>query len=161
MRVLIVDDQAPFRAAARAVVELTDGFEVVGEAASGEASVDAARALAPHLVLMDVRLPGIDGLEASRRILGHPRGEGATGASGESVAAGAGSRRGRRRGVLLLAPAEAADYAPQAAACGAAAFLPKEEFGPGSLAVAWAAAVAAGGAPGPRPGAGTPRPGSP
>ena len=46
--------------------------------------------------------------------------------------------------VLLLSTAEAADYAPQAAACGAAAFLPKAEFGPGSLAAAWAAAVAGG-----------------
>ncbi len=59
MRVLIVDDQAPFRAAARAVVELTDGFEVVGEAASGEASVDAARAVAPDLVLMDACAPSL------------------------------------------------------------------------------------------------------
>jgi DNA-binding NarL/FixJ family response regulator len=161
VRVLIVDDQAPFRAAARAVVELTDGFEVVGEAASGEASVDAARALAPDLVLMDVRLPGIDGLEASRRILGHTHAEGAPGDPGEPDDPGAGARRGRRPVVLLLSTAEAADYAPQAAACGAAAFLPKAEFGPGSLAVAWAAAVAEGGAPGPRPGAGTPPPGSP
>jgi DNA-binding NarL/FixJ family response regulator len=136
VRVLIVDDQAPFRAAARAVVELTDGFEVAGEAATGEAAVAAAGALAPDLVLMDVRLPGIDGLEASRRILGPGREDGAAG--------------GRRPVVLLLSTAEAADYAPQAAASGAAAFLPKAEFGPGSLAAAWAAAVAG---EAPRPGA--------
>ena len=50
-RVLIVDERAPLRAAARAVLEVTDGFEVVGETASGEASVDAARAPALDLVL--------------------------------------------------------------------------------------------------------------
>src|SRR5688572_2776699 len=53
-RVLIVDDQAPFREAARTVVELTDGFEVVGESETGEDSVRAAAELRPDLVLMDV-----------------------------------------------------------------------------------------------------------
>ena len=68
VRVLIVDDQAPFRDAARAVVEATDGFEVVGESGTGEASIEAAAQLTPDLVLMDVNLPGINGLEATRRI---------------------------------------------------------------------------------------------
>ena len=69
VRVLIVDDQASFRRAACSVVELTPGFLVIGEAETGEASIDAARAMQPDLVLMDVHLPGIDGLEASRRML--------------------------------------------------------------------------------------------
>src|SRR5438128_2279923 len=65
VRVLIVDDQEPFRLAARMVVEATDGFEVVGESETGEASIEAAQDLDPDLVLMDVNLPGINGLEAA------------------------------------------------------------------------------------------------
>jgi DNA-binding NarL/FixJ family response regulator len=117
VRVLIVDDQLSFRRAARGVVELTDGFEVAGEVASGEASVAAARTLRPDLVLMDVHLPGIDGLEASRRI----------------KAAGGGPV------IFLLSTYEAAEFAERTAACGAAAYLAKAEFGPERLASTWAA----------------------
>jgi CheY-like chemotaxis protein len=67
--VLVVDDQAPFRKAARFVLDRTDGFTWVGDAATGEAAVEQARALQPHLVLLDVKLPGIDGVEAGRRIV--------------------------------------------------------------------------------------------
>ena len=70
VRVLIVDDQAPFRDVARTVVELTDGFEVVGEVETGEDSVTSARDLRPDLVLMDVNLPGISGLDATRQLCG-------------------------------------------------------------------------------------------
>ncbi|MHB8465622.1 MAG: response regulator [Acidimicrobiales bacterium] len=66
--VLVVDDQAPFRLAAGAVVRRTDGFEIVGEAASGEEAVDRALELHPGLVLMDINMPGIGGIEAARRI---------------------------------------------------------------------------------------------
>ncbi|HWC31695.1 MAG TPA: response regulator transcription factor, partial [Actinomycetota bacterium] len=92
VRVLIVDDQEPFRLAARAVVEMTDGFEVVGEAETGEDSIDQARVLDPDLVLMDVNLPGIDGLEATRRILAETK----------------------RTVVLLVSTYEADEYAPRA-----------------------------------------------
>ena len=68
VRVLVVDDQEPFRNAMAAVVEVTDGFEVVGAVASGEESLVAAEELRPDLVLMDVNLPGVDGLEATRLI---------------------------------------------------------------------------------------------
>ena len=71
---LVVDDQEPFRRAMATIVEETDGFVVVGSAASGEESLAAAAVLRPHLVLMDVNLPGIDGIEACRRLTSAPAG---------------------------------------------------------------------------------------
>ena len=67
VRVLVVDDQRPFRVAASAVLRRTPGFELVGEAASGEEAVEQVAALAPDLVLMDITMPGIGGVEATRR----------------------------------------------------------------------------------------------
>jgi len=116
-----VDDQEPFRMAARMVVEATDGFEVVGESATGEDSVQAAGQLKPDLVLMDVNLPGINGLEATRQIL----------SNSDSVV------------ILLLSTYEEAEYAPRAAECGASAYIPKSSFSPERLADAWADATAA------------------
>jgi DNA-binding NarL/FixJ family response regulator len=66
--VLTVDDQAVFREIARRVIEETPGFHSVGEADSGEAAVEAAQRLRPGLVLLDVRMSGIGGVEAARRI---------------------------------------------------------------------------------------------
>lgn len=120
VRVLIVDDQEPFRLAARMVVEATEGFEVVGEAETGEASVAMARDLVPDLVLMDVNLPGINGLDATRQILAE---------GGGAVV------------VLLLSTYEEEEYAPRAVECGAAAYIPKGIFGPDRLEQAWAAAA--------------------
>ena len=122
VRVLIVDDQAAFRRAARSVVELTPGFVVVGEAETGEAAVDAARGEHPDLVLMDVHLPGIDGLEASRRILA--------------------ASQTRAPVIFLLSTYDATEYLDQPTDCGAAAYLTKAAFGSASLSAAWTAAVA-------------------
>ena len=119
VKVLIVDDQAPFRAAARAVVEATDGFQVVGESETGEDSVEASQMLHPDLVLMDVNLPGINGLEATRRIRENSNG---------TVV------------VLLLSTYEEAEYAPRAAECGAATYISKSKFEPDRLVSAWDAA---------------------
>src|SRR5262245_28456515 len=66
--VLVVGDRRPFRLAARAVVRRAPGCVLAGEAESGEAGVAAAEALRPDLVLMDVNLPGIDGVAAGSRI---------------------------------------------------------------------------------------------
>jgi len=66
--VLVVDDQAPFRTAARLVVRATAGFEVVGEAKSGEEAVEAVARLNPQLVLMDINMEGMGGIAATKLI---------------------------------------------------------------------------------------------
>ncbi|MEP6625806.1 MAG: response regulator transcription factor [Acidimicrobiia bacterium] len=106
--VLIVDDQIPFRRAARMVVTVTPGFEVVGEAMTGEEAVDQFEALNPGLVLMDINLPGISGIEATRRITeSHP----------DAV-------------VLLLSTYRADDLPEDAGSCGAVGYVNKEQFEP-------------------------------
>jgi len=68
-RVLVVDDHAVVRKGLQFFLESNPSFEVVGEAASGEESVTKARQLSPDIILMDVRMPGINGIEACRMIL--------------------------------------------------------------------------------------------
>ncbi len=122
VQVLICDDQEVFRAVARDVVNATHGFEVVGEAETGEDSVVAAGRLHPDLVLMDVHLPGIDGLEASRRIRAeHP----------EVV-------------VVLLSTYDPEEFAARIAGSGASAFISKAALGPDDLSAVWARAATVG-----------------
>ena len=113
--VVIADDQAPFRRAAGAVVRVTPGFQVVGEAESGEAAVELVDSLEPELVLMDIHLPGINGIEAARRIAGsHPA----------TV-------------TFLVSSYQAEDLPAEARSSGAAAYIHKEDFGPELLSALW------------------------
>jgi DNA-binding NarL/FixJ family response regulator len=118
--VLVVDDQDPFRLAMAAVVEETDGFAVVGAVASGEESVAAIAELRPDLVLMDVNLPGIDGIEAARQI-----------SAGESPPV-----------VILLSTYDEDDF--QWSGCNAAAYLSKAALSPDRLQQLWSAATTQG-----------------
>jgi DNA-binding NarL/FixJ family response regulator len=71
LRLVIADDQPLLRAGFRAVLEATGEMEVVGEAEDGEQAVALARRLRPDVVLMDIRMPVLDGIEATRRLAGH------------------------------------------------------------------------------------------
>ena len=104
--VLIVDDQKPFRQAASRMVALMDGFEVVAEADSGERAVEIANELAPELVIMDVRLSGMNGAEATRKILD----------------------RCPSALVVLVSTHHRVDLTPDIDRCGAVGFWPKEQL---------------------------------
>ena len=71
VRVLLVDDQALIRAGFRMILDAEEDMDVVGECADGTQAVDSARRLAPDVVLMDIRMPEMDGIEATRLIAGN------------------------------------------------------------------------------------------
>ena len=114
--VLVVDDQAPFRAAARAVVSRMDGFELVGQATGGAEGVELAASLHPDMILMDINMPGMNGIEATRLILAERPG---------SL-------------VVLCSTYDRADLPPDAAASGARAYVHKEQLAPDTLSRLWA-----------------------
>ena len=104
VNVLLVDDQAMVRVGFRLILESEPGFAVVGEAEDGAAAVEAARRRRPEVVLMDVQMPTMDGLEATRQILALP---------------------GERPRVLILTTFERDEYVFEALRSGASGFLVK------------------------------------
>jgi DNA-binding NarL/FixJ family response regulator len=117
--VLIVDDHESYLRVARSVVEAAEGFTVVGTAGSGEESIEVVERLRPDLVLMDVNLPGIDGVEATRRL----------------------RALSRSPVVVLLSTYDEGDVDPPVERCGAVTYVAKSAFGPDRLAAAWAVAT--------------------
>ena len=113
VEVLVVDDQDPYRRAMSVVVDSTEGFVVVGAVASGEESVAAAAELEPDLVLMDINLPGISGIEAARQIRG---------VASAPV-------------VVLLSTHDEDDF--DLSGCGAAAYVSKSALSPARLRQVW------------------------
>ena len=113
--VLIVDDQPPFRAVARTVVRVAPGFDVIAEAETGEEAVEQAALTRPAMVLMDINLPGINGIEATRRIV----------AAQPSAL------------VILLSTYDVDSLPADAADCGAVRYVHKEDFSPSILREVW------------------------
>jgi DNA-binding NarL/FixJ family response regulator len=111
--VLIVDDHSGYRAAARTVLE-ADGFEVVGEAATGLEGVSEAARLRPHIVLLDIGLPDIDGVEVAQRITA--------------------AAEGNAPAVVLVSSRDGAGCEAVFANCGARGFIPKAELSGGAIA---------------------------
>jgi DNA-binding NarL/FixJ family response regulator len=115
VEVLIVDDQATFRKALRDLVTATPGLTLAGEADSGEAALEAVESLGPRMVIMDKRMPGIGGVEATRRIVArHPE------------------------TVVLLVSVEVPEIELMQG-CGAAAFLRKQQLSTHTLTEVWQA----------------------
>jgi DNA-binding NarL/FixJ family response regulator len=115
VQVLVVDDQAPFRAAARAVIARVQGFELVAEATSGEEAVELVDQVHPAVVLMDINMGAMDGLEATKLI---------TGAHPETF-------------VILVSTYTEADMPPAARSCGAVAYVNKDELSPRVVRRLW------------------------
>lgn len=113
--VLTVDDQPVFRRVARDLIAATDGFEQVGEAASGREALQLAAELDPDLILLDVRMPGMDGIETARRLaVANPRAV-----------------------VFLISLEDLADLPSTASAVGAASHVRKQELSPQRLRELW------------------------
>jgi DNA-binding NarL/FixJ family response regulator len=110
--VLIVDDHPSFRASARRMLE-ADGYEVVGEAENGAGALEAVKCLLPQLVLLDVRLPDIDGFEVAQRLLD---------ADGDVPQ------------IVLVSSHDSTDLGEAIGASGARGFIPKSELSGAALA---------------------------
>jgi DNA-binding NarL/FixJ family response regulator len=103
--ILIVDDHPSFRASARRMLE-ADGYEVVGEAADGTSAIDAARELRPDVVLLDIRLPDLDGFQVAEQLA----------ANGAAAA------------IVLTSSRDQSDFSYEIVASPAHGFIPKSEL---------------------------------
>ena len=115
LSVIVVDDQAPFRMAARAVIRRSEGFELVGEAENGRLALELANEVHPNVVLMDINMPEMGGLEATRRIV-------------EALP---------DTFVILCSTYEIGDLPPDAPTSGARAYVNKEKLGAKTLRRLW------------------------
>jgi DNA-binding NarL/FixJ family response regulator len=115
LSVIVVDDQAPFRLAAKAVLRRMEGFELVGEAENGVEAISLAHELQPDLVLMDINLPEMGGIEATRLIMAERP---------ETV-------------VILCSTYGVSDLPPEAATSGARAYVHKEQLEAKTLRRLW------------------------
>ena len=127
IRVLIADDDVLVRAGLRMMIESQDDLEVVGEVGDGAEAAELAAELDPDVVLMDIRMPGTDGLEATRRIVGTATGTVLAAPEGDAgdgdVGGGELDAEGPR--VLVLTTFEIDDYVYEAVRAGASGFLLK------------------------------------
>jgi CheY-like chemotaxis protein len=115
--VLAVDDQAVFRHTARELIAATDGFQQIAEATSGEQALRLAAELHPDLVLVDVRMPGMDGIETARRL----------------------TDQGHAAIVVLVSLEALVDLPAAVAQAGAVAHIRKQDLSPRTLHALWRA----------------------
>ena len=120
IRVLLVDDQALVRAGFRMILDAEEDIEVVGEASDGEQAVFSAEKFKPDVILMDVRMPNMDGIEATRKIVSA---DGANGAASASEDVDPALDRPR---VLMLTTFELDEYVYESLRAGASGFLLKD-----------------------------------
>jgi DNA-binding NarL/FixJ family response regulator len=115
LSVIVVDDQKPFLLAARAVVRRSEGFALVGEALNGREAIELARELRPDVVLMDINMPEMGGIEATREI----------------------TRERPETFVILCSTYDAVDLPSEARTSGARAYVHKEQLSATTLRRLW------------------------
>jgi DNA-binding NarL/FixJ family response regulator len=112
---MVVDDQAPFRMAARAVIRRSEGFSLAGEAENGVKALELANEIHPDVVLMDINMPEMGGIEATRRIVAELP----------------------DTFVILCSTYDISDLPPDAKDSGARAYVHKEQLGATTLRRLW------------------------